>query len=266
MKEFHKSSQKLKELLEIEGLKLLNPYKHIEDELENYYNEYTSGGLNLSYRHLAEQCLIKSNPSYSQALKAVRMHKGYTPNHSQYLGHPRRFNAKYVDYLWHTDIHYLKVQEDGALKIKYCLAFLDDASRFIIRICIIEDKTSMSCALVFANLLEELKPKVLTSDNGGEFIGHEFQTVLKAKNVKHWKTDPHTPQQNGKMERWWKTLEGARGSDYSLSSVWKIVDLYNNVWVHKALKMTPAQARIELEQIPHSISENIYENLEWFDP
>ncbi|CAI7804243.1 unnamed protein product [Closterium sp. NIES-53] len=55
------------------------------------------------------------------------------------------------------------------------------------------------------------KVKVIRTDNGGEFIGADFEAVLKEKGIQHQLTVPYNPQQNGVAERFNRTLqEGAR--------------------------------------------------------
>ncbi|GJP77507.1 hypothetical protein CLOP_g7889 [Closterium sp. NIES-67] len=55
------------------------------------------------------------------------------------------------------------------------------------------------------------KVKVIRSDNGGEFIGADFEGELKRKGIQHQRTVPYNPQQNGVAERFNRTLqEGAR--------------------------------------------------------
>ncbi|CAI7933688.1 unnamed protein product [Closterium sp. NIES-54] len=55
------------------------------------------------------------------------------------------------------------------------------------------------------------KVKVIRTDNGGEFIGTDFEAVLKKKGIQHQLTVPYNPQQNGVAERFNQTLqEGAR--------------------------------------------------------
>ncbi|CAI5471522.1 unnamed protein product [Closterium sp. Yama58-4] len=53
--------------------------------------------------------------------------------------------------------------------------------------------------------------KVIRTENGGEFIGADFEAVLKKKGIQHQLTVPYNPQQNGVAERFNRTLqEGAR--------------------------------------------------------
>ncbi|CAI7770394.1 unnamed protein product [Closterium sp. NIES-53] len=55
------------------------------------------------------------------------------------------------------------------------------------------------------------KVKVIRTDNGGEFIGADFESVLKKKGIQHQLIVPYNPQQNGVAERFNRTLqEGAR--------------------------------------------------------
>ncbi|CAI7845909.1 unnamed protein product [Closterium sp. NIES-54] len=55
------------------------------------------------------------------------------------------------------------------------------------------------------------KVKGIRTDNGGEFIGADFEAVLKKKGIQHQLTVPYNPQQNGVAERFNRTLqEGAR--------------------------------------------------------
>ncbi|CAI7909100.1 unnamed protein product [Closterium sp. NIES-54] len=55
------------------------------------------------------------------------------------------------------------------------------------------------------------KVKVIRTDNGGEFIGADFESVLKKKGIQHQLTVPYNPQQNDVAEQFNRTLpEGAR--------------------------------------------------------
>ncbi|CAI7903491.1 unnamed protein product [Closterium sp. NIES-54] len=55
------------------------------------------------------------------------------------------------------------------------------------------------------------KVKVIHTDNRGEFIGADFEAVLKKKGIQHQLAVPYNPQQNGVAERFNRTLqEGAR--------------------------------------------------------
>lgn len=48
--------------------------------------------------------------------------------------------------------------------------------------------------------------KAMRSDNGTEFCNEKFTTLFKSSGIKHQKTVPHSPQQNGVAERMNRTL------------------------------------------------------------
>lgn len=51
----------------------------------------------------------------------------------------------------------------------------------------------------------------LRSDNGGEYLGNEFQTFLAQQGIRHETSAAYTPAQNGVAERTNRTLmDGAR--------------------------------------------------------
>jgi transposase InsO family protein len=120
--------------------------------------------------------------------------------------HEHRFESKYVDYLWHTDLREISIpdEETGGRQIVYLIAFLHDASRFIMHHRFIFNKTAEPCAAVLLEALELRGSScVLGSDNGGEFVGGKFVEILAEKCIR----------QNGKMERFWGTIEGCRDGE-----------------------------------------------------
>ena len=150
--------------------------------------------------------------------------------------HEKRFHAKYAGQLWHTDLHYLNKIDNVQ---NYLIAFIDDCTRYVVHWEVIDEKTSIASALALAHALEkEKKPKTITIDNGGEFIGKEFQHVLDEKGIECFRTHPYTPEENGKIERFWDTLEKARTSGRLLDAPYidAIITEYNNVWQHSSLR------------------------------
>ena len=46
----------------------------------------------------------------------------------------------------------------------------------------------------------------LRSDNGGEYVSNAFGDILLKNSIKHEKSAPHSPHQNGTVERGWRTI------------------------------------------------------------
>ena len=66
-----------------------------------------------------------------------------------------------------------------------------------------------------------------------EFKGSDFQKILNKNNIKFTTTTPYTPQQNGKIERWWQTFDT---SLISIDNLMTFVEEYNQNWYHHSLK------------------------------
>jgi hypothetical protein len=136
-----------------------------------------------------------------------------------------RYEACKVHVFWHTDLHLyrggiMQPDEDRGLVI----AFIDDASRVVVGHECIPDKRAVTVRGVLERILlaTGVTPYAIWSDNGGEFKG-EFQGLLQEQGIRHVYTKPRNPQQNGKIERWWRTLEGS----YSAEGLGEWVEAYN---------------------------------------
>lgn len=121
--------------------------------------------------------------------------------------------------LGHIDIHYVAkgtVKEVGNKKL-YLVGIIDDYSR-ICWLEVIDSIKAMDVMFASLELLMRLKDrygitfKEMLSDNGSEFSSknndqHPFERMLKFYSIKHRYTKPFSPQTNGKIERFWKTIE-----------------------------------------------------------
>jgi transposase InsO family protein len=88
----------------------------------------------------------------------------------------------------------------------------------------------------------------IMSDNGAEFASrtkpdeHPFEAMLLELGIKHRYTRPYRPQTNGKVERFWRTLdddviEGATfdNLDHFANELFEYLIYYNNLRPHQAL-------------------------------
>lgn len=60
------------------------------------------------------------------------------------------------------------------------------------------------------------KPKTVIIDNGKEFVGKTFKNALKNRKIKCHAVKPYTPEENGKIERFWQTIERSKPKDKRL--------------------------------------------------
>lgn len=123
--------------------------------------------------------------------------------------------------LGHIDCHYLsKSIIIGETKRRYLVCVIDAYSR-IAWAEVVEDiksLTVMFSVLRSLNMLSEeykIKFEEVLTDNGPEFGNrnsskkeeHPFERMLIEMGIKHRYTRPYRPQTNGKVERFWRTIE-----------------------------------------------------------
>ena len=164
-----------------------------------------------------------------------------------------RYVAHMPNQLWHTDLHIFQENEQQL----YLIAFLDDRTRFILDYSVLQTKEMINTAQALVNCIQKnhTKPSMIVIDNGTEFIGEEFQNVLQHYGIGQWRTRPYTPQQNGKIERYWQTLESSRKKEKSLIlQLPALINEYNTIWHHSSLSKLYGQPLTPLEawsKYPH---------------
>ena len=107
-----------------------------------------------------------------------------------------------------------KMQEKSLGGAEYFLTFTDDKTRYT-WVYILKTKDQVfSCFLAWKALVErqsKRKINALRTDNGGEYTSNEFETYLRTEGIRHERTIPKMPEQNGVAERLNRTLvESAR--------------------------------------------------------
>lgn len=117
-----------------------------------------------------------------------------------------RYEAKWVNQIWHADIHYF--QKPGMQSMMYLYCLMDDRSRFIVGHGLMPSKTQDACIYVLNIAIQTYgAPCMMWTDNGGENKGQVMLNFLKEKRIYPVFTEPGNPEQNGKIERFWKNLE-----------------------------------------------------------
>jgi hypothetical protein len=127
-----------------------------------------------------------------------------------------RYHADYANMIWHTDLHCFK-------KDKQVIVWLDDKSRMVLKHKFLKNKQAESAKEALKEVFSLYQqPYAIWTDNGTEFKG-VFHDFLNEKGIIHIFTDAYNPEQNGKCERFWQTLENAKTE----IEVPKLLDAYN---------------------------------------
>lgn len=123
--------------------------------------------------------------------------------------------------LGHVDLHYLsKSIVRNESKKRYLLCIIDDCTRIAWADLVQDTKslTVMFSALKCLNMLSDqyqIRFEEVLTDNGAEFgrgsskqkAGHPFERMLMELGITHRYIRPYRPQTNGKVERFWRTIE-----------------------------------------------------------
>ena len=91
---------------------------------------------------------------------------------------------------------------------RYALTIIDHCSGWA-EAFPLHDKTNKSVWDAFSNgfIARHGVPEVLITDNGGEFMAHEWEQYLHQIGIEHHRTTPVHPQSNGRTERFNRTLK-----------------------------------------------------------
>jgi len=178
------------------------------------------GNSKLEIVNILKPSLHKFTPSASGVYNICKRYglNRLTPKMKQ---NKRKIIKEKMGQLGHIDCHYLsKSVIRGQSRKLYLVCLIDDYSRLAWAE-VTEDITSLTvmfAALKCMNMLHDqykIKFEEILSDNGPEFgpkdskqkNGHPFERMLIELGIKHRYTKPYRPQTNGKVERFWRTLQ-----------------------------------------------------------
>ena len=205
----------------------------------------------MSFREIA-YTLIDEDITYlspSTVYRILKKHDLITPWKHPVWESTRPEHAKSPDEKWQTDIMYVKIRD----RFFYLIIFIDEYSRYIVHHALLTTMDADSVSLEAQTAIDKLRKSsiavpIIQSDNGSSFIAMEFKIVLKENHLTQKLIRPHTPEQNGIIERANKTMRESLTTviltDYeqAKSEISRIVEYYNNKRRHSSLNyLTPIQ-------------------------
>lgn len=164
--------------------------------------------------------LKKFTPTPSGVYKILKRH-GVNKLTPKMQVSKRRIIKEKAGELGHIDTHYLPKGVIANDNSRYYLFGLIDSCTRVVWVELVEDLkalTAMFAALKSFNILADhynIKFKEVLTDNGSEFGkkgsktkgNHPFERLLNELEIKHRYIRPYRPQTNGKIERFWRTIE-----------------------------------------------------------
>ena len=170
----------------------------------------------------------------------------------------RRIVKQKAGELGHLDCHHLSKDLIATDPTRYYLVCVIDACTRLAWAEVVTDLKSLTVmfsALKSFNLLHQryqLQFAEVLTDNGSEFAAprtkdtHPFERMLLELGIKHRYTRPYRPQTNGKVERFWRTLNDDLIDGTTFASLAEFRDeleqyllYYNEVRPHQALEGQP---------------------------
>ncbi len=124
----------------------------------------------------------------------------------------RRFQRRHRNALWQSDIKYgpfLPIGPKGVKKQVYFIAFLDDATRFVIYAGFYPtmDQVMVEDALRQAITGYGL-PDAVYFDNGSQYKTHQMRRICTKLGIQLLFAKPYAPESKGKIERFNQSLDG----------------------------------------------------------
>lgn len=161
---------------------------------------------------------FKDNLPSTSTIYNVFVRHGINKVNDKLIEEKQRYIRETVGELMYIDCH---VVSKGTVLDKqklYLVGMIDDNSRYVM-LDIVDDIKSITVTNIMMKMIggfeyfTEKNIKEVLTDNGPEFGGvgknmdNPFKNLMKVLGVKHRHTRPYRPQTNGKIERFWKTLE-----------------------------------------------------------
>jgi putative transposase len=149
-----------------------------------------------------------------------------------------RYERKYSNSLWHTD--WTLIEGMGWL-----IAYLDDASRFIVGYGLFPEATSEHAVEVLKDAVRKYgKPASILTDRGVQFYAVEaddrlrgltvFEKYLIENEIRHVLGRVSHPQTNGKVERFFRTVKDKLDR---FDGVGELIEWYNMTRPHMSLNL-----------------------------
>ncbi len=149
-----------------------------------------------------------------------------------------RYERKYSNSLWHTD--WTLIEGSGWL-----IAYLDDASRFIVGYGLFPEATSEHAVEVLKEAVRKHgRPASILTDRGTQFYASEteerekgstvFERYLVENGIRHVLGRVSHPQTNGKVERFFKTVKDKLDR---FDGIGELIEWYNMTRPHMSLNL-----------------------------
>lgn len=159
--------------------------------------------------------LVQPGQIKRSTLQEKLTERGYSSRHMRMYADSgvaaRRFQKKYRNQLWHSDIKYslyLPIGKDGAKKQVYLVTFVDDATRFVLhgQFYPVLDQVIVEDCFRQA-ILKYGVPEKVYFDNGGQYRNKWMIRACAKMGIRLIYAKPYSPEATGKAERFNRVVD-----------------------------------------------------------
>jgi len=230
-----------------------NPFSPTEEEIKKVIEFRLKSEQNkaMGYKKLTYLMIDKNIVYLSESanLKILKKNELIGPNFKKNSTANKEYEHKpqYVHHHWHTDIAYVKIYD----RFYYFIFILDGYSRYILHWKLLSDMTRLSVNIFIQETLEKypLAKPMIIHDNGIQFVGQEFNTLLSNHGCINVPIRVHHPESNGKAERFigLTRQEALRPNSpvyyqACINVINKFIEHYNNERLHAGIHYLTPQA------------------------
>ena len=234
--------------------------------IEQQVLELRRQGINRYEIYAILQPTLRSHTPKPSTIYAITQRHGLNRLNPPQRQAKRRIIKARAGELGHLDAHHLSKDLIVGAKRRHYLVCLIDACTRLAWAEVVDDLKSLSvlfAVLKSINLLHAeygLRFAAVLTDNGAEFAartnrsGHPVERLFQELGIKHRYTRPYRPQTNGKVERFWRTLNDDLLDETTFETVEELKEelqqyllYYNTARPHQGLGgRTPLQAMQDL--------------------
>jgi transposase InsO family protein len=200
--------------------------------------------------------------------------RGYSARHMQLYATSgvaaRRFQKKYRNRLWHSDIKYgpyLPIGPDGKKKQVYLVTFLDDATRFVLHSEFFPTLDQVIVEDCFRQAIQKYgAPEAVYFDNGSQYKTKWMKRACTKMGIRLLFAKPYSPEATGKVEAFNKTA-GSFLAEAALEKP-QTLDKLNQlfwVWLEECYQTKP-HSGLDGKTSPESAYRSDKKALKFLDP
>jgi len=161
------------------------------------------------------ECLVEKGRIKRSTLQEKLAERGYSARHMHMYADTgtaaRRYQHKYRNQLWHSDIKYsiyLPIGKDGQKKQVYLVTFIDDATRFVLhgQFYPVLDQIIVEDAFRQA-ILKHGVPERVYFDNGSQYRTKWMIRACAKMGIRLLYARPYSPEATGKVERFNRVVD-----------------------------------------------------------